>query len=54
VNYSIGDFLLYRGDQDKARGFLEKALAAPARPGREDEDAGRRQEIEADLARLDG
>jgi hypothetical protein len=54
VNYFTGDFLLYRGDKDKARGFLEKALAAPARPGREDEDAGRRREIEADLTKLDG
>lgn len=52
VNYFTGDFLLEQGDQDNARAFLQKALAAPARLGREDEDAGRRREIEADLAKL--
>jgi tetratricopeptide (TPR) repeat protein len=52
VNYFTGDFLLEQGDNKGARGFLQKALKAPARPGREDEDAGRRREIEADLARL--
>jgi tetratricopeptide (TPR) repeat protein len=52
VNYFTGDFLLEQGDQDNARAFLQKALAAPARPGRGDEDAGRRREIEADLAKL--
>jgi hypothetical protein len=36
----------------KARAFLDKALAAPARPGRADEDAGRRREVESDLAQL--
>jgi uncharacterized protein HemY len=54
VNYFTGDFLLNQGDTAKAKAFLQKALAAPARPGREDEDAGRRREIEADLAKLDG
>jgi len=54
VNYFTGDFLLEQGDKAKARPFLEKALAAPARPGRADEDAGRRKEIEANLAKLDG
>ena len=53
ANYFTGDFLLEQDDDNKARGFLEKALHAPARPGREDEDAGRRREIEAELARLD-
>jgi tetratricopeptide (TPR) repeat protein len=54
VNFFYGDFMLQQGDKEKARTFLEKALQAPARPGRADEDAGRRREIEADLARLDG
>ena len=54
VNYFTGDFLLEQGEDAKARIFLEKALHAPARPGRADEDAGRKREIEADLARLDG
>lgn len=52
VNYFYGDFLLEQGDKAKARGFLEKALQAPPRPDRADEDAGRRKEIEADLAKL--
>jgi tetratricopeptide (TPR) repeat protein len=52
ANYFTGDFLLEQDEADKAKAFLEKALKAPARPGREDEDAGRRREIEADLARL--
>ena len=53
VNYFYGDFLLDQGEKKKARDFLEKALAAPSHPGREDADAGRRHEIATDLARLD-
>jgi Tfp pilus assembly protein PilF len=52
-NYFIGDFLLEQGETAKARAFLEKALSAPARPGCADEDAGRRREIESDLAKLE-
>lgn len=52
ANYFMGDFLLEQGDQRQARVFLEKARAAPPRPGRDDEDAGRREKIEADLAKL--
>jgi hypothetical protein len=33
---------------------FRKALAAPPRPGRESADAGRRGEIEAALAALEG
>ena len=54
VNYFYGEFMIEQGDKKKARTFLEKALQAPARPGREDADAGRKQEIKADLAKLDG
>jgi len=52
ANYFYGDFLIEQGEKAEARRFLEKALKAPARPGREDEDAGRRREIEKDLARI--
>jgi tetratricopeptide (TPR) repeat protein len=52
ANYFYGDFLIEQGEKAEARGYLEKALKAPARPGREDEDAGRKREIEKDLARL--
>jgi tetratricopeptide (TPR) repeat protein len=51
VNYFTGDFLLDQGEKEKARAFLEKALHAAPRPGREDEDAGRKVEIQRDLAR---
>jgi Tfp pilus assembly protein PilF len=54
ANYFYGDFLIEQGEKAEARGFLEKALKAPARPGREDEDAGRKREIEKALARLGG
>jgi tetratricopeptide (TPR) repeat protein len=54
VNYFYGEFMIEQGDKPKARSYLEKALHAPARPGREDADAGRKQEIQDDLAKLDG
>jgi tetratricopeptide (TPR) repeat protein len=52
VNYFLGDFLLEQGEKKAAKSYLEKALQAPPRPGRADEDAGRRRDIEKDLARL--
>jgi len=54
VNYFYGDFMIEQGDKAKARDFLQKALQSPARPGREDADAGRKEEIMADLAKLKG
>jgi tetratricopeptide (TPR) repeat protein len=45
-NYFYGDFLLEQGEYGKAREYLEKALSAPARPGREDADQGRRAEVQ--------
>jgi tetratricopeptide (TPR) repeat protein len=50
-NYFYGDFLLEQGEYDKAVKVLEKALKAPARPGRDVADAGRREEIKLDIAR---
>ncbi len=52
VNYFIGDFLLEQGEAEEAKVFLLKALQAPPRAGREDEDAGRRREIENHLAQI--
>lgn len=49
-NYFYGDFLIKQGEYDKAVPVLEQALRAPARPGREVADVGRRQEIQDDLA----
>jgi tetratricopeptide (TPR) repeat protein len=53
-NYFYGDFLLDAGEKEEARKYLTKALNAPARTGREDADAGRKQEIQGDLAKIDG
>jgi tetratricopeptide (TPR) repeat protein len=51
-NYFYGDFLLDMGKKKEARQYLEKAAAAAPRPGREDADAGRHQDIASDLAKL--
>jgi tetratricopeptide (TPR) repeat protein len=50
ANYFMGDFLLQSKDYPNAASYLEKALVAPPRPGREVADAGRRAQVEADLA----
>lgn len=52
ANYFYGDFLARQGDKAQARIYLQKALAAPDRPGRELADRGRREEIEALLKSL--
>ncbi len=44
-NYFYADLLADQGEYAKAADHLKRALAAPARPGREDADAGRRQEV---------
>jgi tetratricopeptide (TPR) repeat protein len=51
-NFFYGDFLVQDGRYDEAKAYLERALQAPARPGRELADAGRRQEIKAALAQV--
>ncbi len=51
-NFFYGEFLLEEGRGAEARQHLEAALRAPARPGRELADQGRRQETQALLARL--
>ena len=43
-NYFYADLLADQGEYAKAADHLKRALAAPARPGREDADAGRQQE----------
>lgn len=53
-NYFYADLLLDQGDRNGAEKYYRKALAAPARPGREDADAGRRAEIQSALGRLRG
>ncbi|PZQ43581.1 MAG: hypothetical protein DI551_11885 [Micavibrio aeruginosavorus] len=52
-NFFYGDFLLKDDRAEEAKTYLNRALQAPARPGRELADAGRRQEIKAALAKVD-
>ncbi|MFS2223796.1 tetratricopeptide repeat protein [Pantoea sp. B65] len=51
-NYFYGDFQLKQGNKALAKIYLEKALKAPARPGREIADSGRHSDIAHDLAKL--
>ena len=51
-NFFYGEYLADRGRQAEALSYLEKALKAPPRPGRDLADSGRRQEIQALLAKL--
>ncbi len=51
-NYFYADYLVERDRHAEALRYLEIALKAPARPGRELADAGRRQEIQALITRV--
>jgi tetratricopeptide (TPR) repeat protein len=51
-NYFYGDYLIDQGREQEAATYLQRALNAPPRPGRELADAGRRQEIKAALAKI--
>lgn len=51
-NYFYGDFLLREKRYAEAAKALQKALAAPPRPGREVADAGRREEARALLEQV--
>jgi tetratricopeptide (TPR) repeat protein len=48
-NYFYGDFMVEEGDYQQAVKYLEKAAAAPPRPGRTIADKGRQAEIQAKL-----
>jgi tetratricopeptide (TPR) repeat protein len=50
-NFFYGELLLEAGKPDEAVAYLERALQAPPRPGREVADAGRREEARALLAK---
>jgi len=52
-NYFYGDFLKEEKRYTEARECLQKALAAPGRPGRELADHYRRAEVEAMLAEVE-
>lgn len=51
-NYFFGDFLLEQGEQKRAKVYLNNALNASSRPGREIADMGRREEIQRRLDKL--
>ena len=53
-NFFMGEFLAERGDRAKALEYLNKALNAPPRPGREDADAGRKAEIQEIIKKIEG
>src|SRR6056300_1104498 len=48
-NYLYGDFMLEEDNYQEAVNYLEKAAAAPARPGRPVADKGRQAEIQEKL-----
>lgn len=51
-NYFYGEFLYEEGEYTEALKYLDKAARAPARPGRERADQGRRAEVAALLAKV--
>lgn len=53
ANYFYGEFLYEQGDKPQAIQYLKKSLSAPARPGRQDADAGRHAEAQALLAKAE-
>ncbi len=52
-NYFYADFLLERGEYAKSLDYFKKALNAPARPGREDADAGRKADIQEGIKKAE-
>ena len=52
TNFFYADLLADQGEYAKSAEHLKRALAAPARPGREDADAGRRRDASDLLATL--
>lgn len=51
-NYFYADYLVETRQGDKAAPYLERAMQAPARPGRQIADSGRREEARQLLARI--
>jgi tetratricopeptide (TPR) repeat protein len=52
VNYFYGEYLVETGKPAEAASYLERALNAPPRPGREIADSGRREEAKALLDKV--
>jgi tetratricopeptide (TPR) repeat protein len=51
-NFFYGEYLVETQHADEAVAYLERALQAPPRPGRQIADTGRREEVRALLAKL--
>ena len=51
-NFFYAEYLIDRDRPAEARTYLETALKAAPRPGRELADSGRRQEVQALLGKL--
>lgn len=51
-NFFFAEYLVETGHADEALPYLERALAAPPRPGRQVADTGRREEARALLAKI--
>jgi len=48
----MGELMVERGEKTKALEYFKKALNAPARPGREDADTGRKAEIQDAIKKI--
>jgi tetratricopeptide (TPR) repeat protein len=53
-NFFYGEYLAENDRRDEALVYLEKALQAPARPGRQIADTGRREEIRTLIVKIKG
>ena len=53
-NFFMGELMVERGEKAKALEYFKKALSAPARPGREDADTGRKAEIQEAIKKIEG
>jgi len=51
-NFFYGEYLVETKQSGEAVAYLERALQAPSRPGRQVADAGRREEVRALLAKI--
>ena len=51
-NFFYGEYLAETKQADEAVSYLERALQAPPRPGRQVADSGRREEVRALLAKI--
>lgn len=52
-NFFMGELMVERGESAKALEYFKKALNAPARPGREDADTGRKAEIQDAIKKIE-